>query len=286
LRRDLWGVLTPLLGITVWFLLFWLPLQIEWTAPDARPSVIVLYAAPLVALAFGAVTRWSSLLLLTFPLSLIPAFLLMPELDQRVYQSLEGWLSVALAMLAYIAVAALWTDTRPPARLPADLEPIDAPRPPPGRLAETLTDDLKLLRDGRHLTSTPRPVPTLHRNLWWPYRVHFLPRLVLLTLLLLVPLYNLNFAEATPAAWLGAFGEQAVEAQVMANLLHLFVWIVVAYLFFLSPGLNLELEQRQLDQILMQLDARLERRPPAWIFIAAAVAAVGLMAALVALRLA
>ncbi len=224
-------LLTPLLGVAVWALLFLSPLQIEWGAQDTRGILLAAFLAPLGALGLGVALRRPLPLLLGFPVSILPGFLLMPELDRAIFSAPGPALLLLGALGGFVVAASRWL----------------ARAPHPGR-------------DGAALEASPLPPLPQRRDLWWPYRVHFAPRLLLLPLLLALPIYRLNFAAGALEAWREGFGEQAAHAQVMANLLALFVWVVVAYLFFISPGLNLELEQRELDQ---QLAARALRRPGA-----------------------
>lgn len=269
-------LLTPLLALTTWALLFLSPLQIEWAAPDTRPLYLAALLAPLTFLAAGATLRLPALLLFGFLASLLPGFLLMPEIDRAIFYNPGPALLLAFAIGGFVIAAARWLNDAPPRRRPTDLQPWtpDHAAPP-------------LLRDGADLTAEIRPRPPRYRDLWWPYQHHFTPRLLILPALLASPLYALNFAEGAPQAWLDSFGEQAAHAQVMADLLLLFLWIVVAYLFFISPGLNLELEQREMDQRLAaHTQALRSTAARTALVLLAAIAAIGAGVALLVLRLA
>ncbi len=245
MRREVWSVLLPLLGVNLWALVCLLPLQLEWLVEDTRGLVMVAYLLPLVFLAAGMALRWSGMLVLLFPSSFVPIYLVLPQADQAVHEGASGWLSLAASMVMYVCVAAAWLGRREPRAL------WGGARSGPQR------------RDGRELVCEPSPVPPLRYHLWWPYKVHFPARWVFLLLLGVVPLYGVNFSEGVSDRYVSGFGAQADQAQVMATLIFLFTWMVVAYLFFFSPGLHLELEQRELDVALQRYEDRAVRGPAA-----------------------
>lgn len=210
------------------------PLQIEWFSPDTGWDVIAWYLLPVLVLAVGTVTRRPLALMFGFPSALIPAYLVLPTLDRMVIG--EGATLVPLAglLVFYSIAAALWCE---------------------GRIVSPAGS-----RDGRKLPSTPRTAPRRGRDLWWPYRTHFAPRMVIVVALFVVPVYGLNFADGVTERYAANFVGDAQQAQVMANVLALFGWVVVSYLLFVSPGLNLELEQRELDRTLARVQGSLTTR--------------------------
>jgi hypothetical protein len=253
-RRDptalLWRALTPLLGLNLWAVLALAPCQLEWLDPEARLWAVALYLLPLPTLVVCSLLRWSFASLAVFPTSLLPALLLLPEADQLVLQSPEGFFSVGASLVLYLVAAARWLNLERRdeqlhlaiARLRGDAAAA-ASQPP----------------DGRALEATPIERPPLRRDLWWPYQHHFAPRWALMAALLVTWIVGLNFREDSAARALDAFGGDATQARVLLNLLFLFIWVVAMYLFFYSPGLNLELEQRAADAALMGLQNRVEQ---------------------------
>lgn len=271
MRREFWTIMLCALGINLWALLCLMPLQLEWLAEDTQPVVVLAYVLPLIFLVGGLSLRWVGLLMLLFPVSFVPIYLVLPEADKAVHASLSGWLTLATSVAMYLCVAGVWLDRSPgPRRLFG------------GGWATT---DGPQRRDGSALEAEPTARPPLRRHLWWPYQHHFAPRWVALLLLLVVPLYGVNFADGVAEAYTAGFGQQSEHAQVMANLIFVFVWIVVAYLYFFAPSLNLELEQRELDVIVRRYEERAMRRPSLlWILVAPLVA-LGLMALLMTWRM-
>jgi hypothetical protein len=86
-------------------------------------------------------------------------------------------------------------------------------------------------------------------------------------------------------AYASGFGAAATSARVLGNLGWLFLWIVAAYLFFFSPSMNLELEQRQMDGGLdMYVERAAERRRP-WVLPSMGVLAGLICVALLAWRM-
>ena len=216
------AVLAVALGLNLWATLCWGPLTLEWAEPDTRWAVVALELLPLALLGLGqAVGRgWASLG--AFPASLIPAFLALPQADQDALGSPLGFFSLGASLALYLGVAArraAWRVAGP-------------------RLAVEATPARPLARKA---------------DLWWPYRAHFAPRWGLLLGLLGLGVWGLNFKEGVAERYLVRFEAQAAQAQVLGNLIFLFVWAVAAYLFFFAPGLNLELEQRALDARLGEL---------------------------------
>ena len=250
--RVVWGGLSVVLGVNLWALLSLVPLQVELQADDTRHLTVLVWLLPLVLLALGAATRLAPIVLFLFPVSLLPIFVMVPQADRVVHQTQGGFVSLAVSLVLYVVVSAGWIALSPgPRRLLGWLsrkQKVNEPRP----------------RDATGLEPVSAQVQPLRFDLWWPYQLHFPPRWVLLLLLFLVPMYGLNFHEGALEAYSVGFGDLAPQARVMANLIFLFVWIVVAYLFFFSPGLNLELEQRAGDVALHRLEARLLRRPRLW----------------------
>jgi uncharacterized membrane protein YhdT len=251
----LWAFLVPLLGLNLWAVLALVPLQLEWVDPTPRLWALGLYLAPLVVLSVGVVLRWSPLPLAVFPASLIPVFLTLPEADQGVFSSGGGFFSLATSLVLYLLASARWLglsrrdealgrwwrSLRGPASRP------EAPTPP-----------------GHALRAEPGEPPPLRRDLWWPYRLYFVPRAALMALSLAVWVYGLNFSQDIALRYLESFGEDADQARVLLNLLFLFVWVVAMYLFFFTPGLNLELEQRDRDAQLQRMRSALGERRSGW----------------------
>ncbi|MEL6178445.1 MAG: hypothetical protein AAFS10_05805 [Myxococcota bacterium] len=271
-HEQIWGTLTALLGLNLWLTLCLLPLQIELASPDMNTPVLLAYILPVLLLAAGMLLRRPSFLLSLFPSSFLLIFFVLPKLDRIPYEQFDGWLSLGLSLVSYAVASALWVAAQPPqetTRIGWTMQPLT----------------LHGARDGRHLEAQLKSPSPRWSRVWWPYQHHFVPRNVALVLLLLVPFYGLNFADGVAERYAEAFLTQADQARVMANLLFLFLWIVVAYLFFLSPGLNLELEQREMDEVMARYEEKALRRPVVWVFVAATGGAVILMGALLALRL-
>lgn len=246
----LWAFLVPLLGLNLWAVLALVPLQLEWTdAP--RLWALALYLLPLLVLTVGVVLRWSPLPLALFPASLIPVFLILPEADQAIFTSGAGFFSLATSLVLYQLAAARWLGL---ARRDEALRRRWLALREPGRRTEPLAPP------GHHLEARPQEPPPLRRDLWWPYRLYFVPRGVLMALSLAVWIHGLNFSQDVSLRYLDSFGEDVDQARVLLNLLFLFVWVVAMYLFFFTPGLNLELEQRDRDASLQQAQAALGER--------------------------
>lgn len=261
-----------MLGINLWLTLCLLPLQIELSSPDMSTAVLLAYLSPVALLSVGMLLRWPSFLLFLFPSSYLMVYFVLPKLDRIPYEQFSGWLPLGLSLLFYTLSASIWTAQRPPqetTRVGWSMRPLTIDR----------------IRDGRDLEAEHHPTARRWARIWWPYKHYFVPKNLALVLLLLVPFYGLNFSDGVAERYAEAFQSQAEQARVMANLLFLFLWVVVAYLFFLSPGLNLELEQRELDEVMARYEEKALKRPVAWVFIVATVSAVALMGALVALRL-
>ena len=271
MRREVWSILLPLLGVNLWALLCLMPLQLEWLAEDTRWLVVLAYLLPLGFLTSGMLLRWVGLLLCLFPASFVPIYLVLPEADRVVHETMVGWFSLAASIGMYICVGAVWSRSSEPGRLSlGGLGGHGGERP---------------RRSGRELLAEPVDRPALRHHLWWPYRLHFTPRWVFLALLLIVPLFGLNFAEGVRESYTTGFGSQADHAQVMANLIFMFTWVVIAYLYFFSPGLNLELEQRELDVSMKRIEDRAAGHPAVWLFVLATISALALMGMLMAWKL-
>lgn len=291
MRRGVWTALVLLLGLNLWALVCLMPLQLEWVVEDSRPLVSVAYVLPLVFLGLGWSLRWSGVLLFLFPASFAPVYLALPEADQAVHESFWGWVSLSLSLGMFLGVASMWLRRSPPRRLPwTGSAASAAPEASGGHGAGVLMKSSEpraavIERDGSAIEAEPTSRPPLRRHLWWPYQHYFKPRWVLLVLLLWVPIYGLNFTEGVSARYASGFGAQSNHAQVMANIIFMFAWVAVAYLYFFSPGLNLELEQRELD-LRFRLAEKRAQRGPTWVWLFAAPAlAFGLMVVLFAWRI-
>ncbi len=252
--RSVWSVLMVVLGLNFWALLTLGPLQLEGASQDTRVSVVLLYLSPLALLALGAFVRSRAVLLGVFPMLFIPIYLVLPEADRAVHESTAGFFSLAVSALMFAGVSAVWLDVAGPSRWHRWW--VRAAHRGPA---------VPVRRPAEGLTLRPVEPPTLRRDLWWPYRRHFAPRVVALGALLVVPLWGLNFQDGVVEAYAAGFGAAALSARVLANLGWLFLWIVAAYLFFFSPSMNLELEQRQLDGGLDLYAERLARRRRTWV---------------------
>ena len=244
LRKNVWSALLTLLGLNLWALMCLMPLGVEWAAQDTRRLCVFVYLLPLIFLSVGLLVRWAGLLLLLFPASFLPVYLVLPEADRGIHETAVGWLTLAVSVVMYVCVAAMWSRENPPLLFARS-----------GRVS------LSQRRSGSDLVAESIGQPPLGRHLWWPYRWYFLPRWCFLFLLVVVPFYGLNFSEGVADVYAAGFGSQADHARVMANLIFVFVWVVLAYLFFFSPGLNLELEQRELDVSFQRLEDRAKKHP-------------------------
>lgn len=246
--RPLWMGMTALLGLNLWALVCLLPLSLELGAEDGRSWAVLAYLFPLVALGAAVVLRWSWAVLMCFPGSFLPVFLILPEADQVAHASAGGFFSLAVSLGLFVWVGARWSSSQQPL-LPLPLGP---------------GGDRRAVRLRRLGEPQPVALPSLRRNLWWPYQWHFVPRWIMLAVLFGVGTYNINFREGVEVLYADGFGSQAEEARVLMNLIFLFVWVVVAYLYFFVPGINLELEQRSLDASLNLERARTKKRWLPW----------------------
>ena len=253
--KHVWSILLIVLGANLWALTALGPLGLELADADTRLWAVGLYVLPLLVLTVGLATRHGLVLLFLFPVAVIPIYLTLPDADRVVHESAGGFVSLALSVILYAGVASAWLAEHEH-RLAGWLEAL---------LLRARRDSTALHRRADALELHSVSPPPLRRDLWWPYRGYFLPRVVLLGALFVVPAWGLNFHEGVPGAYAAGFGRSAVDAQVLANLVWLFLWIVAAYLFFFSPALNLELEQRQTDGRLREFAHRALRRT-GWAF--------------------
>jgi hypothetical protein len=272
--RRVWAVLLTVLGVNLWALLALGPLELELADVDTRGWAVALYLLPLVLLCAGLATRHALVALFFFPAALIPIYLTLPEADRSVHETAAGFVSMALSTVLYAGVASAWL-AQHEHRLAPWLERVLG-RDQSQRALARSADDLEL----RSVAPPP-----LRRDLWWPYRWYFAPRVFFLAALFVVPAWGLNFHDGVAEAYVTGFGRASSDARVLANLIWVFLWIVAAYLFFFSPGLNLELEQRQMDASLRTFAQRaLQRR--SWLYAVGSAALAGsLLLVLAAWRL-
>ena len=178
LRKNVWSALLTLLGLNLWALMCLMPLGVEWAAQDTRRLCVFVYLLPLIFLSVGLLVRWAGLLLLLFPASFLPVYLVLPEADRGIHETAVGWLTLAVSVVMYVCVAAMWSRENPPLLFARS-----------GRVS------LSQRRSGSDLVAESIGQPPLGRHLWWPYRWYFLPRWCFLFLLVVVPFYGLNFSE-------------------------------------------------------------------------------------------
>ncbi len=253
--RRVWSILLVVLGLNLWALSALGPLELELADADTRLWAVGVYLLPLLLLAIGVATRHAAALLFLVPAGLVPIYLTIPAADRAVHESPAGFVSLALAVVLYISVASAWR-AQSEHRLAPWLERV---------LARTGSAARPRRRDGGDLALRSVAPPPLRRDLWWPYRWYFVPRVVLLGALFVLPAWGLNFSDGVVEAYSAGFGRAATDARVLANLVWIFFWIVAAYLFFFSPGLNLELEQRQMDASLRLFAQRALQRK-GWVY--------------------
>lgn len=271
--KRVWSILLVVLGANLWALVALGPLELEFADVETRLWALGVYLLPVAILAAGIASRHTVPVLFLFPAAFIPVYLTIPEADRAVHETVGGFVSMSLSAVLYAGVASAWL---------AQHEHTAAP------WLERLLRRTRPLA-GKHRSADELPLesvapPPRRRDLWWPYRWYFVPRVLALGALFVVPAWGLNFPEGTAETYVTAFGRSAADARVLANLVWIFFWIVAAYLFFFSPGLNLELEQRQMDARLSGFARRTLRRK-GWVFaLGSAALAGGLLVVLVAWR--
>ncbi len=215
--QSVWAWVALGFGVLTWTVLLAQPLVLELRTPGIRTWVVAAYLAPLGMLMLSLFWRhWFSALVL-FPLFLIPGYLLLPHLDQAFLGSPTGFLMCGASLSLYMIAAALQLRSHPE-------------------------------------ESIATPLESNARSRWRAYRFHLRPRSVVLALTFALPFAGLNLLPSVQSRLEASYGaEQAAVAQTMANLLLLFGWLAVAFLYYIGPGLNLEREQRLTDSRLEQV---------------------------------
>jgi len=193
-------------------------------------------------------------------------YFFLPALDRLPYETLSAWLPLCVSLVAYAFVASLWLQGRSSlGDKNADLDGVEHVE----------------VRDGRHMK--PRVLPQSPRwsRIWEPYRHYFLPRGLFLLVSLVLIMFGLSFADGVSELYASSFKAHASQARVMTLSFFLLVWIIVTYLYFLVPALNLELQQRQLDRTITNFSIGMKKHPSRLPIVLYAVAAISVIFVLI-----
>lgn len=210
------------LGVVLWAVICWTPLEIELSAASPRMSVALLFMVPLAALALSLFLRRAVLCMVALPLSLTACFTVLEPLDLRVLGTLQGGLTLGGALLLFLLGTSVWGPQRE-------------------RRPRVRSERLRAGVDPSH-----------RRTMGF-----VLPRLALLVALFVVPLWALYGADGQ-ALLAESFADRRLEAQVLVHTVHLFIAVLATYLFFLSPAINQPLEQAELRERLARMPQRTE----------------------------
>ncbi|MFW5967199.1 MAG: hypothetical protein ACOCV2_06755 [Persicimonas sp.] len=215
-RRSAWTLVVALLGLSLWAQLFALPLYQEFGFADASGAVIFAYIAPLLAWAAGAIWRNSAVVMLVFPLAVIPGIFALPEPSVAQLEQLGGMARIGVTLLAYVAVAAVsfgGASTGPSER----------------------SDE----RDARRVDGL--------------YPFYFGVRALILLVLLVVTQYAAFYDPTIAEAVAEHYSKRPEAATSFIGLFIFFAWCVAAYTTFVVPLMNVEYDVRRLHRDIGEL---------------------------------
>lgn len=214
--RPLEIAVPVLLGLIVWTVVCFEPLRFELGLSTTRAPRVMLYLQPLIMLGVGLASRRTPFLMVIFPVSLLAGFFLMEPLDLRPLGTLRGGLTLFGALLLFLIGTARY-GARSNRGEEARGERMEVGSDPQAR---------------------------------W-FSVYLWPRLVLLVALLLAPLWGL-YGEGASETLARNFADRADDALILIHTVHLFIVLLVGYVFFLSPAINVEIEVADLQRKLTQ----------------------------------
>ena len=206
-----------LLGLIVWTVVCFEPLRFELALSGSRVPFVMLYLQPLVMLAVGLAARRTPFLMVIFPVSLLAAFFLMEPLELRPLGTLRGGLTLCGSLLLFLLGTARYG-------------------------ART--------QRGAELRGERMEVGVDPQARWFGF--YLWPRLALLVALLVVPLWGL-YGEGAGETLVRHFAERADDARILIHTVHVFIVLLIGYVFFLSPAINIDLEVADLQGKLAQL---------------------------------
>lgn len=224
-RARVWAGLTAFVGVAFWAQLLLYPILGELAYSDGRPLAILVYLVPLALLGLGIWMKRSALLLMLFPLSLLPALALLPALDWASLSQSANTLWLVGTFAAYLAVSSARE---------LSARPIEAGEPTRGK---------------------PSP-----RSGSADYQRFYMSRLMASMFILLVIVYALFFDRSTGANFIEYHGGEEQVARAFATVFMFFVWCVFVYMMILVPGANVEYDRRRLSRELEGLTSSLEPR--------------------------
>src|SRR5690606_21426609 len=208
-------------GVVLWSVVCLSPLQIELAAPSAPIPWVLLYLQPLLLLAIGIFAPRPVFALVAVPISPGTCFFALAPLDLRPLSMPRGALTLAGALVVFLAASARFVRDRTP-------------------------QNLVVIGNPLHRGVAAGYKPLLHYT--WP-------RMLLLVGAFVVPLMALYGPEGQ-ASLTEHFPDRRSDAMVLIHTVHLFIVILVAYLFFLSPSVNFALELSELRQTLQTMQQR------------------------------
>jgi hypothetical protein len=226
---SLWALLTAFVGIALWAQLLLVPLLAEFRYTDGRMAALGFYLIPVAILGLGIALKRSALLLMLFPVSLLPALAWLPEPDWAALHQGTTMIWLVSTLTAYFVVCS-W-------RSPGW-------RPGSGNGGRPLDDD-------SDLAGVPLGVD---------YRGFFFSRLGASLFVLLTILYGIYFDREVGELFRLHHGEAEVVAMSFTTMVMFFAWCVFVYMMIIVPGANLEYDRRRLERELRQWTKQWEVR--------------------------
>lgn len=240
-----WSTWMVVPGLAIWAQLFLGAIVAELQFADMRLAYLAMYALPLFVLNAGYWSGRIAVMQVGFLASLLPGLLILPEADRLGFEDPLAVLWLCGLVTVYLV---LGTDRFA------------------GRTAEEEHEQegvgQRIVGDGSVAEDSER-----RRNavaLSQSYRRHFTVRLAVALWLFAVITYAVFFDAGVQQAVGEYFAGGELVAVSFLAVLMFFVWCMVVYLMILVPAMNLEYDQRRLQQAIAAMSQVRERRA-AWL---------------------